>query len=184
MSHIIFIYSFFSFLFCFEDLQQQAKTSSVIIIEKEQGDKIVQHLACTDFITSGKKIQENNKGNSSCSLTPAGVGKVWERGTLLPGNDKKKWGNHDMSVNGVWREIFSLKLCSWKRKQFVHSWTPVQSECTIVVSVRSWQTLTMPNILRRKFSRDFASLWLWDYAPKLCSWNIWSRTITHSLGKV
>ena len=35
-------------------------------------------------------------------------------------------------------------------------------------------------------SRDFGlrhSL-LWNVAPKLCSWIIWSRTITHSLGKL
>ena len=34
-------------------------------------------------------------------------------------NDKKNWGNQD-SVNGIWREIFSFKLCSWGRKHFIH----------------------------------------------------------------
>ena len=28
---------------------------------------------------------------------------------LLPGNDKKIWGNHDISVNGIWREILLLE---------------------------------------------------------------------------
>ena len=45
---------------------------------------------------------------------------VRERGALLPGKDKKHWGNHDIIVNGIWREIFSLKVCLWGRKHFVH----------------------------------------------------------------
>ena len=39
-----------------------------------------------------------------------------------PNNGKKNWGNHDISVNGIWREIFSLKLCSSGRKHFVYPW--------------------------------------------------------------
>ena len=34
--------------------------------------------------------------------------------------NKKNWGNQDISINRIWREIFNLDLCSWGRKHFVH----------------------------------------------------------------
>ena len=45
------------------------------------------------------------------------------------------------------------------------------------------------NVPNPKFSQDFGSrvcdtVLLWNFVPKLWSWIIWSRTITHSLGKV
>ena len=57
-------------------------------------------------------------------LNEPGVDKVLEWGVLplLRGNDKKNRGNHDISVNGIWREIFSFKFCFRERKHFVHPW--------------------------------------------------------------
>ena len=53
-------------------------------------------------------------------LSVPGVDKVQEREAPLSGKRQEKWENHDIIVNELWREIFSLKLCFWGRKHFVH----------------------------------------------------------------
>ena len=41
-----------------------------------------------------------------------------ESGVLPLGNDKIDVGNHDISVNGIWREIFSFKILLLRKKTF------------------------------------------------------------------
>ena len=44
-------------------------------------------------------------------------------GSTALGKWRENWKYHDISENGIWREIFSLKLCSWGRKHLAHTWS-------------------------------------------------------------
>ena len=61
----------------------------------------------------------------------ADMDEVQEQGALLWGNDKKNFENHNITINGIWRVILSLKLklCSWGRKHFVHTCLSVKIIC-------------------------------------------------------
>ena len=79
--------------------------------------------------------------------------------------------------------LFPASTTTWEENNKGNrkdSLIPVHSKWMIAASVRSRQTLTMPNIAWRKFLWDFASLQLWDFATKLWSWDIWSGPSTYS----
>ena len=108
----------------------------------------------------------------------SGVDKVREWGELLLGNDRKNWRNHDISVNGIWREIFSLKLCSWGRKHFVHSWSWLYSAAMVLLGEGIWLCI-LPSVkyTNIKLLQAFLSL---DFSLKGLLTFLWDESINNT----
>ena len=113
-------------------------------------------------------------------ITP-GVDNMQEQGALLPGNDKKIWGNHNINVNGMLRKHFQLETLPLRKKTLCPPWiTPslLTWKCTEIIQCWAGILLRFIKILSSSFCVTFHAkrATLVDYhclATKFQFWNFW-----------